>query len=228
MRQSVFSMMAVLLSLTVVSCEKEDTRAVEPAEETGEVFINTCVDDKLQTATKATVYLDGGYATGAGKYPGNTDATVAAYANTGYKLESFTGENNKYSGASSYTVRVASGVTYYFTARFKKQDEKGKLNIYIGAGQGAATGWEADYAVYINDVYVGEGHGPGIGNNTNTELFTYEGANVKSGATVKVIADRIFCYYPGRGTVETHQSTATMTLSGAGPTYNGTVWLVVN
>lgn len=101
---------------TFASCSNDNEEILN---ETGEIIIDNYVDGVLQNKTRATVQLDGGYATGAGKYTVGTKVPVAAYPNTGYKLESFTGGSNKYSGSASYNVDVVEGITY-FKAKFQQ------------------------------------------------------------------------------------------------------------
>ncbi|WP_085537241.1 InlB B-repeat-containing protein [Massilibacteroides vaginae] len=122
MKRLIFTLMTVLLSLTMfISCSNENDDPITE-QETGEILIDTYVDDELLTTTKATVYLNGGYATGAGKYKGNTEAFVEAIPNQGYKLESFEGNEGKCVGSSSYTVTVPPATKIYFTAKFKKEE----------------------------------------------------------------------------------------------------------
>lgn len=120
-----------MLSLTMfISCSNENDPV--PEQEAGEIQIDTYVDDELQTTTKATVQLNGGYATGAGKYKAWTPATVAAYPNQGYKLESFEGgPNNMHKGSASYYIDAVPPGTTYYKVKFKKQEEAKPVSLTI-------------------------------------------------------------------------------------------------
>lgn len=123
MKQIILSLVTLSLSICVFSsCSKDE---VEEMKETGEILINTYVDGEYQNSTRATVQLNGGYATGAGKYKYNTIVPVEAVANTGYELESFIGgENNKFKGLSKYDVTVDQP-SITLTAKFKQKPPVG-------------------------------------------------------------------------------------------------------
>lgn len=133
MKRFILPILTMLVSLTIfISCSDDD-KELFVEQETGEIIIDTYVDGELQKSTKATVYLDGGYATGAGKYKAGDPATVAAYPNQGYKLESFEGGEGRWTGAASYFIESVPLGTTYFKAIFKKQEEnsKGILRIKV-------------------------------------------------------------------------------------------------
>lgn len=113
MRKILVFCSSILLSMAMfVSCTGDDDSVPDVVEEgTGEILIDTYVDGVLQEPSSyATVYLDGGYATGAGRYTAGTPATVAAFPNTGYTLQSFEGgPDNMHKGAASYTLIVPEG-----------------------------------------------------------------------------------------------------------------------
>ena len=212
MKRIIFPILTMLLSLTMfTSCSNDD----DPVDqEMGEIFISTYVDDELQTTTKATTYLDGGYATGAGKYPKDTYADVAAYPNQGYKLESFTGGlKNEFEGKSSYNVLVPAATKIYFTAKFKKEDVVQNNKLILTITVPGATGWEGTCYIRIDGKSVGTVKGPGYGTQQGSTSFTYQGVEVVNGAKVEVSTSQIDYYVPGQGNKVITNKSANTTLA---------------
>ena len=80
----------------------------------------------------------GGYATGAGLYDGEDDATVAAVPYSGYQLVSFTGgpvggSSSQFSGKNQYSFNIQLR-DWKFTVSFKKE-----YTVTVSAGTGGTV-----------------------------------------------------------------------------------------
>ena len=90
------------------------------------------------TRAGSRVEFTGGYATGAGLYDGEDDATVAAVPYSGYQLASFTGgpaggSSSQFSGKNQYSFNIQLR-DWKFKVSFKKE-----FTVTVSAGTGGTV-----------------------------------------------------------------------------------------
>lgn len=137
MRKLYFLFLLVVVAITT-SCNKQDElgRPSRPTRPNGKASISIAGDGMVATrSTSDRVDFTGGYATGAGLYDGEADATVEAVPNAGYRLASFTGgpiegDPNLFSGDNNYKFKIQNQ-DWKFSVTFKKE-----FQITVSAGEG--------------------------------------------------------------------------------------------
>ena len=130
-----------LFALLAVSCgrdelvENEVRRPVVPGKQSSVIIEGEDGDGPgVTTRAGSRVEFTGGYATGAGLYDGEDDATVAAVPYSGYQLVSFTGgSSSQFSGKNQYSFNIQLR-DWKFTVSFKKE-----YTVTVSAGTGGTV-----------------------------------------------------------------------------------------
>lgn len=134
-----------LFALLAVSCgrdelvENEVRRPVVPGKQSSVIIEGEDGDGQgVTTRAGSRVEFTGGYATGAGLYDGEDDATVAAVPYSGYQLVSFTGgpvggSSSQFSGKNQYSFNIQLR-DWKFTVSFKKE-----YTVTVSAGTGGTV-----------------------------------------------------------------------------------------
>ena len=118
----------LVITAITTGCNKQEEleRPSRPVLPNGKASITIAGDSVIATrSTSNRVEFTGGYATGAGLYDGEAQATVEAVANPGYRLSSFSGgpvqgDPNHFVGDSKYDFKIQSQ-DWRFSVIFKKE-----------------------------------------------------------------------------------------------------------